>query len=203
VDNKSKRQGQITRVLPNCAPIQSYSTCGQRRVVPKRRRTNGFSVSRSHHQKQCHHSPANQCQRDDQKLCQTAQTRNVVFASLLPLRLSTIDRPTIPRRSFCGTISGCMNATNVRESGGLTADLDALFKLSVLMNLTRLLRFQLRSSVAWLPASPAFPVPEITANEHCGVCRTAPRTIGGRTLCQVVDGRTRPRRPSTGTLCGF
>ena len=28
----------------------------------------------------------------------TAQTCNVVFASLLPLRLSTIDRPTIPRR---------------------------------------------------------------------------------------------------------
>ena len=79
-------------------------------------------------------------------------------------------------------------------SGDLTAEFDALFQLSVPKNLTRLLRFQFRSSIAWLPsehlliAACAFLVPEIISSQHCCRFSTPARTICRRVLYQFVDG---------------
>jgi hypothetical protein len=55
---------------------------------------------------------------------------------------------------------------------------DALVEISVLIF----------GRLAAPEASCTFPVPKITASEHCRVCRTRARTMSGRVLYRIVDG---------------
>jgi hypothetical protein len=74
-------------------------------------------------------------------------------------------------------------------SGDLTAEFDALFEISVPIEPDALVEISVLifGRLATPQSLPHFPVPEITASEHRGVCRTLARIMSGGVLYQIVD----------------